>query len=129
MDIKRNYNNPNFGLKVSLNTPFHDVMKTAKDSKKFFELDGTLNSLLHVDGPDLVIIHGVNKENQMFSSFVCGKISIQNNTIGCKTPAEASLRALLELTDKNSPKLMKLLKGKVKRFISESEIIDRYTTK
>lgn len=129
MKIEKNYNNPHFGMKVSLNSNFHDVLKVAKSNNKYFELDSALNSLLHVEAPDLVIIHGVNKKNQMFSTFMCGRNSVVNNTIGCNTPAEASLRGLLDLVNKDNPKLMQLLKSKVKRLISEQEIISRYTTK
>ena len=126
MDIRRNYNNPAFGMQIYRNTPFFEVLKTAKQNKEIFELDETLNSLLHVNAPDMVIIHGVNEKNQIFSTFVCGQNSVRNTTYGCKTPAEASLRALLKLIDKDDPKLMQLLKSRVKRFISEEEIIKRY---
>lgn len=121
--------NPAFGLRIKDNRAFRQVLSTAKYNKKFLELDSTLNSLLHVKGNDIVIIHGYTKEGAIYSTFLCGEKSVLNNTTGCQTPAQASLKAILDLVDKDNPKLMQLLGSRVKRFISEAEIINRYTIK
>lgn len=128
MDIKNNYQSPYFGLKIYDNTAFREVINIAIKQKKLLELDGVLNNLLHVEGQDIVIIHGT-ANNAMYSTFTAGKRSIQNLTTGCKSPAEASLKALFDLVDRDNPKLMRLLGSKVNRDLSEAKIIARYTTK
>ncbi|MBQ8460648.1 hypothetical protein IJ541_11200 [bacterium] len=118
---------PSFGLKFYRNKNLEEVVLS---EKRLQNLDQAFNKLLHIEGGDIVIIHGINKEGKIFSTFTLGRNSVQNNTAGYKTPIEATKRAILELIDPENSKLTKLLGGKKPKVsITENDIFSRYTTK
>ena len=127
MEIRLNTARPSFGIKVYNNYAYHQVVGAAKKCQCVHDLDNALNNLLHIQGDNLLIVHGY-KEGKIFSTFVCGKRTVFNETQGCATPEDASLRGLLRFIDKDDSKLMRLLNSKVKRdTISTEFLTDRYT--
>ena len=125
---KYQHHNPSFGLKFYRNANFEEVINTCN---KLQELDQAFNKLLHLEGDgDIVIIHGINAEGKMFSSFALGRNSVRNSVEGCSSPIEATTKAIFELIDPRNSKLRTLLGGKRPKVnLTEDYIYDRYTNR
>jgi len=129
MEISNNYHSPSFGLHVKRNTCFENLVQWSERHKMLPALDDILNNLSHIEGEDLLIMHGRNPQGVVYSSFSIGRKSVVNDTKGTKVPAVATFRALQELLDRDNPKLMRLLGGQIKRNLTSEEILNKYTAK
>ena len=120
---------PSFGIRIyNNNNALTEITEVAAKRGIMPILDATLNNLLHIEGGNMIITHGVHEPSGIiYSNFRIGKNTVANMVKDCKTPADASLDALFELLDRNNPKLMALLGKRVTRFVSAEDIIRRYS--
>lgn len=119
-----------FGLKFYRNKSFEDVVNYAVKNNKLSELDYALGRLLKVEGDDILIVHGRDQYNRVFSSFSAGKRSVRNSAFGMQSAAAASYSALMELVETSNQKLAKLLGKKVAGMeIKPDAIINKYSVK
>ena len=129
MQISNHIAQPSFGIRIcNNNNALTEIVERASARKQLPLLDGILNNLYHIEGDDLIINHGV-LNGVPYSNFTMGKRTVSNIVEGSSNPADVSLKALFELLDRENPKLMQLLGGKVKRYVSKENIISRYSSK
>lgn len=127
MEISYNNSQPSFGIKIyNKNNALTDIIEYADKHKKLPYLDGALANLSNVKGGDLLIIHG-KSGNAIYSSFTIGRNTVRNEVKGCSSYQEASYNAILELVDRDCPKLMQLLRRKVKRKFNVKQMIEKYS--
>ena len=114
---------PSFGIRIyNKNNALTEITEVAVKRGMLPTLDGILNNLSQIKGDNLVISHGIHKPTGVI-------FSITNNVQDCATPADASLKALFELLDKDNPKLMRLLGKRISRFVRKEDIIRKYSVK
>lgn len=118
MEIQRTNYSPAFSAKFVNNKEMREVIQFAKDNNCMRTLDCALNTLKNVDDKTIRVLHGTTSDGRMFSTFIAGKRSVFNFTSDAKTPAEASLDGIVELS---------MLKKKFKSLMGVSEVKDNLT--
>lgn len=126
MQIQRTNYSPAFSAKFIKNVDFIDVVKYAKETGCLRTLDAALNSIAKAEGKDIRIMHG-KANGKIFSTFIAGKRSVSNFAGDAKTPAEATMDGILELSMLS--KKFKSLMGvsSVKDDINVEKMIKDYT--
>lgn len=127
MEITNNYAKQAFGARFERKA-FAEVVDYAAKTRQLNKLDSALNSLLHVNTNkgDILVVHGKNKDGQIFSSFTLGKKSVQNSAINCKTPAEASFKGIIKLGEFGH-KYRRLFGNAPKSDLKPEDIMTRYS--
>lgn len=125
MQIQKTNYSPTFSAKFVKNDAFKDVVKYAQEAGCLRTLDSALNNIAKAEGKDIRIIHG--KAGTIFSTFIAGKRSVSNFAGDAKTPAEATMDGILELSMLS--KKFKSLMGvsNVKDNITAEKILKEYT--
>ena len=127
MEISRYPAQTSFGIKFyNHNNALREVIEYAAEHDKLPYLDGALNSLSNVKGGDILIVHGQHG-GALFSSFTLGRNSVRNDVKGCESYAEATYNAIIELVDRDCPKLMQLLRKRVKRNFYVEDMVKKYS--
>ena len=127
MKISNYQAQPTFGIRFyNGNKAFTEVLDYAYKHKKLQQLDEVMSNLINVRGGDILIIHGQSGKN-MYSSFTMGRKSVRNEVRGFKSPVEATFNAIIDLIDRDNPKLMQLLQGRVKRDFNYKNMLKKYT--
>lgn len=118
MQIQRTNYSPAFSAKFINNKEMREVIQLAKDNNCMRTLDSALNTLKGVDDKTIRVLHGKTSEGRMYSTFMVGKRSVPNDVYDVKSPAEASLDGILELS---------MLKKKYKSLMGVSTPQDNLT--
>lgn len=126
MNITNN-SQQSFGLRFYRTEGFQNIVKYAEKTGKLSELDAALNKLLHINGGDILIIHGKTPTGKVYSSFNLNRRSVQNMTLGVNNPEETSFNSILELAEFG--KKLKSLLGvrEIKTTVTSEDIFNRYS--
>lgn len=98
MEIQSTKNSLSFNAKFKNNKAFQEVVQYAVDNNCLRTLDGALNTLKKADECTITIAHGLDNKGIMYSTFIKGRQSVPNSVSDAKSPAEASLDGILELS-------------------------------
>lgn len=98
MEIQRINQSPTFSAKFKNNKAFQEVVQYAVDNNCLRTLDSALNTLKKADDCTIVVTHGVDNKGVIFSTFLKDRRSVSNSIAEAKSPAEASLDGILELS-------------------------------
>lgn len=98
MEIQRTNNCLSFNAKFKNNKAFQEVVQYAVDNNCLRTLDSALNNLRKADDCTITITHGLDNKGTIFSTFLNGRKSVSNPVAEAKSPAEASLDGILELS-------------------------------
>ncbi len=127
MEIQRINQSPAFSAKFQNNKAFQEVVQHAVNNNCLRTLDCALNTLKKADNCTITIAHGVDNNGVFYSTFLNGRRSVSNSIADAKTPAEASLDGILELS-MLSRKFRSLIgTPQPKQNITKESIIKEYT--
>lgn len=127
MEIQRTNNCPSFNAKFKNNKAFQEVVQYAVDKNCLRTLDSALNTLKKADECTIVAQHGVNENGIMFSTFQKGRRSVSNSVADAKSPAEATLDAILGLSFLGRKFRSLVGTSQPKQNINKESIINEYT--
>lgn len=98
MEIQKINHCPSFNAKFKNNKAFQEVVQYAADNNCLRTLDSALNTLGKTNKCTIIISHGVDNNGMIYSSFIKDRRSVSNSIAEAKSPAEASLDGIIELS-------------------------------
>lgn len=99
MEIQRTISySPAFSAKFVNNKSFQNLVKYAQEKGCMRTLDSSLHSLSKVDNAVIRICDGTTPDGKIYSTFMSGRRSVPNDVFDAKTPSEATLDGIIELS-------------------------------
>ena len=130
MEINKTCQHPAFTANFVRNDAFEGIVNYAQKTGKLHVLDTALNKLKNANEGDVLVVHGGNAKEELFSNFTVGRksASVQRSNYDAESKEELSFFGILDLAKLENSNLFKMLFGKkVKNNVSAQDIFDRYT--
>jgi hypothetical protein len=127
MQVEKCGYNQSFQANFVKNQSFINVVKYAEKNNCLVTLDGALNALKKSNKGTICLLDGYTPNGKIYSTFMLNKKAIPNSAINAKTPAEASLDAIIELGFVGGKKFRELFGKRVRKNVSVNGILNEYT--
>lgn len=127
MKIQSTNSCPTFNAKFKNNKAFQEVVQYAVDNNCLRTLDSALNTLKKADDCTIVVAHGLDNKGGIYSTFLKDRRSVSNSVAEAKSPAEASLDGILELSWLGRKFRSLVGTSQPKQNITKEGIINEYT--
>lgn len=127
MEIQRNSYSPAFNARFTNDKAFREVVQYAQEKGCLRTLDSALNTIKKANPGKISIIQGQTPDGKIYSTFTTGRRSVSNMVSDAKTPAEASMDGILELSMLGKKFKSLLGVSKIEQDITPNSIIKEYT--